>query len=207
MTSPQEPQDPDKTTVVPGYLPPQTSPDAPTAPPAAPTPPAAAPGQYTPPAYTPPAATPSAPPQYQPPVQPQAPQYQPPAYTPPQQPGYQQGGYQQPYQQPGYPSAPAAKKKGKPLPIIISAVVLVAALVVLGLGFLFGPKFFVKTKLSHTAVESYIGKQFSVTGVSCGGGSDIEISSGDTFTCSSSGGTFTVTFEDGDGKYSVAKTG
>jgi hypothetical protein len=182
--------------------------------------------QYQPPAYTPPQQTPyqqpTSPayeqPQYQQPgYQPGAyqqpgyaqPGYQQPGYQQPsyQQPGYQQGGYQQPYQQPGYPSAPAAKKKGKPLPIIISAVVLVAALVVLGLGFLFGPKFFVKTKLSHTAVESYIGKQFSVTGVSCGGGSDIEISSGDTFTCSSSGGTFTVTFEDGDGKYSVAKTG
>src|SRR5207302_4436022 len=118
------------------------------------------------------------------------------------QPGYGQAGYGQPgYGQPGYgqagygPSAPAygtqpppayqpyAPPQGKksrrgPLFSVIGLVVVLAAAAVVVL------LLTKQKKLSHTAVENYIAKQYSASNVKCNGGKDFKLKNGATFTCS-----------------------
>ncbi len=62
--------------------------------------------------------------------------------------------------------------------------------------------------LSHTAVEKYIGQNFSASGVTCNSGKDFKVKDGDTFSCTASqGATFTVKLTNGDGGYQVSKNG
>lgn len=133
------------------------------------------------------------------------------------QPGYQQQPYaatagqqQTAYQQSGYstggypvqPAEPAKKGRGLLWTILGLVVVIVAAVLVTGL---VAPGWLKTTKLSHTAVESYIEQQFGAKGVACNGGSDIDISKGRTFTCTGAdNSSFKVTLTDDKGGYRVS---
>ncbi|MGH8861459.1 MAG: DUF4333 domain-containing protein, partial [Jatrophihabitantaceae bacterium] len=120
--------------------------------------------------------------------------------------GYGQQGYgQQGYGQQGYAQAPPQKSGGRGLmwALIALAVIVVIAVV---LAFAVKPKFLgFTTNLKHTAVESYIQDNFSVSGVACNKGKDIAISTGKTFTCAASNGaTFDVQLTDDSGTYQVS---
>lgn len=140
----------------------------------------------------------------------------------PAQPGYPQPGYGErqyggsayggsAYGQPGYappgygppgaaPQKPPRKKHGV-LWSLTALVVVVIVLVVLSLTLKIPSGLYPK-KLSHTAVESFIAKQYDTSDVSCNGGDDISIKKGKTFTCTAADNArFKVTLTDDDGGY------
>lgn len=129
--------------------------------------------------------------------------------------GYGQQGYGTGYtQQPGYGQqayAPAArpKKSRKGLwASLVAAVLVVAAAVVLILGFVVKAPFsFVQTKLSHTAVEKFIETHLGGTDVKCNGGQNFSVNNkGDSFTCTGGGGkTYTVTITQVSGAHYIVR--
>ena len=134
------------------------------------------------------------------------------AYGQPQQPAYGAPAYgQQPYGAPDYGPGPVqpggpARKKGKGLLYtVIGLLVLIAVLVVVSFVAKIPTSLYPK-KLSHSAVEKYVGTNFSASGVTCNGGKDYTIKKGKTFTCTADqSSTFTVTLTNNDGKYVVSK--
>lgn len=130
------------------------------------------------------------------------PAYGQPAYGAP---AYGQAGYGAP----GYP--PAGAQPGKRghglLYSLLALVVLIAVLAVISVVAKVPAGLYPK-KLSHSAVEKYVGTTFGVSGVNCNGGSDFTIKNGNTFTCTAAQGvTFTVKLTNGDGNYEVSKNG
>jgi hypothetical protein len=82
------------------------------------------------------------------------------------------------------------------------------ALAAIAVVVLFGsPGVLVTTKLSHTAVESYIEQNLGAAGVVCNDGHDIPIRQGETFSCTAAGGAaFTVTITRRDGAHYTVTT-
>jgi len=144
----------------------------------------------------------------------QQPQYGQPPYG---QPGQQQYG-EPPYGQPGA-DEPASKRSVAALSVILGVLAFLIVAVVLLLGLVVGPKWFVTTKLdvnkAQTGVQQILSDEANgygaknVKDVKCNNGQNPTVKKGDTFTCEVSiDGTkrqVTVTFQDNKGTYEVGR--
>ena len=123
----------------------------------------------------------------------------------------QPGQYPQPYEQP--------KKRSGMIWGIVGGIAALIALVVVVLGFLVGPRFFVTTELdvnkANAGVQQILTDETNgygaknVKDVKCNGGNNPKVSKGGTFDCNvtidGAQRKVTVTFQDNDGTYEVGR--